>query len=476
MFTYTKFKKLGIDLSPVGIDSHTENIRYFCTPIGMRFLGWAGVDGIHYGFVRGCGEMVFAVNPTNFGGEYVHPIAENFEDFLRLLIACGDCAALEQAWQWDKIQFTEFLQKYPPEESQRVVMSEIAEKTGLNAMENVWEYLFFVRNNFDNSKLQFRDEYYETLGVDKPVAEKKEWLVYYGDGYGCLRKKEMPGEKIVLDTCFFWGKEIWFVPAIYICSKGLVIDYCVELESWKQVSNVDFRSFFTLNGKLLQESCSSGECWIPEHCLVEGTENSENARQIIEYYGLDASRAWVFRRVSCPWATSRKPKEICSLEVKLVREMEQISGKTFRDPTVGDVIKFRHPVSGVVHRLTVKAYEQQELPKNTFADSEYEFPRHSTEMRYTVEPSLTRKHFSVRDCVASDEPKRRKTEKEGDFVSTIAIIGGVSGPATVMSAVGETEILYAATSALHFEATPEIEWKMEFHEKMMEDVNVVLIR
>ncbi|WP_222860695.1 hypothetical protein [Paenibacillus antibioticophila] len=46
---------------------------YFCTPKGARMIGWAGVDGIHFCFVRGFGEMVFAVSPMNTAGNYVHP-------------------------------------------------------------------------------------------------------------------------------------------------------------------------------------------------------------------------------------------------------------------------------------------------------------------------------------------------------------------------------------------------------------------
>ncbi len=474
-FTYTDFKKLGIDLSPVGMDVHTEDIRYFCTPVGMRIIGWAGVDGIHYGFVRGYGETVFAVNPENYGGEYVHPLALDFEDFLRLLIACGDCNALEQAWMWNREQFDTFLEDYPPDDSQRAVMAELAEKTGLEPTKDVWDYLRCVHENFDGSKLRYSQEYYEIVGEENPFAGEEAWKVYYEGGYREGKRKDRPGEKIVSDTCFFWGKEIWFVPAVYACTKGLVVDYCVELESWKRAEAVEFRSYFTLNGKPLRESGASGECWIPEHLLEPGTTNSDNARWIMEYYGLDASRAWVFRRVSCPWATARKPKEIQSLKVKLVRDMEVFAGKTFRNPAVGDVIEFRHPLSGVKHRLTVKEYERQVLPEERMADAEYEMPRHTTVMRYTVEPSLGIRNFSVRDCAAADTPRRRKTERGREFSSVIAVIGEIAGPIAVTSAVASTELLRGATSALRFEETIDVEWRMEFREKTTEDAEVTII-
>lgn len=68
------------------------------------YLFLAGMDGIHFCFVRGFGGVVFSVTPMNLVPNLVHPLANNFEDFLRLLLACGDSAALEQAWMWDKSQ------------------------------------------------------------------------------------------------------------------------------------------------------------------------------------------------------------------------------------------------------------------------------------------------------------------------------------------------------------------------------------
>ena len=93
--TYQEFMREPVDLQAMGIELGGEREPYFCTPRGAEIFGWAGVDGIHYCFVPGFGETVFAVNPM--GADYVRPLAKNFEDFLRLLLACGDVAALDQA-------------------------------------------------------------------------------------------------------------------------------------------------------------------------------------------------------------------------------------------------------------------------------------------------------------------------------------------------------------------------------------------
>lgn len=88
--TFEKFLRSGIDLSLIGIERREDNASYFCTPKGASIFGWAGVDGIHYCFVRGFGGMVFAVSPMNSAQDFVHPIARDFADFLRLLLACGN--------------------------------------------------------------------------------------------------------------------------------------------------------------------------------------------------------------------------------------------------------------------------------------------------------------------------------------------------------------------------------------------------
>ena len=99
-----KFLQRGVDLSPVGVELREDNTNYFCTPKGASVFGWAGIDGIHFCFIRGFGEMVFSVSPMNTSPDYVHPVAENFTDFLRLILACGDVAAVEQAWMYIKAQ------------------------------------------------------------------------------------------------------------------------------------------------------------------------------------------------------------------------------------------------------------------------------------------------------------------------------------------------------------------------------------
>lgn len=61
--SYSQFLKKHIDLTSVGMEKSTDPVTYFCTPKGASIIGCAGVDGIHYCFIRGFGEMVLRSAP-----------------------------------------------------------------------------------------------------------------------------------------------------------------------------------------------------------------------------------------------------------------------------------------------------------------------------------------------------------------------------------------------------------------------------
>ena len=219
---YAEFKRLGIDLGALGAEGGRNAVRYTCTPKGAKIFGWAGVDGIHFCTVKGYGEKIFAVSPMNPGRDCVQPIARDMDDFLRLLLACGDTAALEQAWMWDEAQFEDFLRENPPTEAQRAVMREIEEKCGLTPMERPWWYLKEVREETDCTGLRFEKEYEELL---HPAVETlREWAVYYECGFGGKRPRRRPGREVALGKTFTWGGEEWLAPAMYCCGEGLVLD------------------------------------------------------------------------------------------------------------------------------------------------------------------------------------------------------------------------------------------------------------
>lgn len=204
--TYTEFKKLKIDTSNIGWEPPSKSeTTYFCTPKGAKIIGRAGVDGIHYCTVRALGEMIFAVSPMNTPGHYVHPIARNMEDLLRLLLACQDMNLIEQAWAWDEEQLTEQIEEVKNSEYfDDSPLKAIHEKCGLEPIEEPFEYLYELQRSFNIGSIPFTKEYYETV-EDNYEWTPPAWKVTMDGDFFPERGKS--GREIPLNKTFAWGSK-----------------------------------------------------------------------------------------------------------------------------------------------------------------------------------------------------------------------------------------------------------------------------
>lgn len=173
MTIYEKYCQMNIDGRWINLEKTENNIEYFCTPIGANIIGWEN-GGIHYCFIKGYGEMVFAANPETCAESYVYPLSKNFEDFLRLILACGSTTVVEQIILWDKEQFEKFLhsEDNPIVQEQREILDRIQSELNLTPMEHPFEYVKEVQAQFDDSKIKFTDEYYDVLGLEKVLIEQ----------------------------------------------------------------------------------------------------------------------------------------------------------------------------------------------------------------------------------------------------------------------------------------------------------------
>ena len=166
MTDFQKYEKLGLDGSWINLEKGASKGGYFCTPKGARVIGWE--NGIHYCFIRGYGETVFAVNPDSCVEENVYPLAANFRDFLRLLLACGTTTAVEQIVWWTEEQFRAFLaeDETPPERT--AALEKIRRAFHLEPMEEPYRYVRALQAGFDRSGLRYTDEFYEVTGKARP--------------------------------------------------------------------------------------------------------------------------------------------------------------------------------------------------------------------------------------------------------------------------------------------------------------------
>jgi len=498
---YDKYLKLYINGFRIGLEQGENESHYFCTPKGASIIGWAGVDGIHFCFVRGFGEMVFAVSPMNTPNNYVHPLAKNFQDFLKLLLACNHTAALEQAWCWEQKEFDEFLRKNAPTVEQSKTLAIIREELSLSPMEQPFSYIRTLQDGFDYRCIPYTEDYYGIVPVAPSIPK---WKVCFDGDFWGHSVLERAGKEIPLNKQYIWDDEVWTIPAIYTCSKGLIVDFCLKVPSarvrafmdkWnlsadrdrfsltdEQRMQIDAENPLTikmnpkvvLNGTELSWSHGSGLSWNP--CFPEG--NGLEAWSVMLHYGLDPDQGYAIWRSAFPWKTKLKP-QIKTLGVILMQEPVAIPGPHFGVSLPGKQIEFMHPSMGKKHTLTVQEYEQQELSAEHFNDPDLEFPKHYTMMSYTLSPDLPDKSFTITDCAPSDRPRQKHTEPNapqatGD-VCCIGIIGSADSPTAIMLGGGNQGKLRVACSALHFKPVEDVEWRMVFHEKTRSDITVELI-
>lgn len=170
---FEQFMQIQADTSWIGlgrIRSPEQATPYFCDPIGFHEFADLEVDGIRYGFIDGFGETVFVVNPLPPEDEYVRPIARNFEDFLRLVLACKNANSFDQMIWMDREQYEKLQEQTVrdlPEESAQALRA-IQGQFDLVPMPNPFDYVKQLQKEFAPSVLQFSDEYYDTLGLELP--------------------------------------------------------------------------------------------------------------------------------------------------------------------------------------------------------------------------------------------------------------------------------------------------------------------
>ncbi len=506
-YTYQTFLKQDMDLAPLGVEKRSDAPSYFCTPEGAAIIGWAGMDGIHYCFIPGFGEMVFAVSPMNAAPDYVHPLARNFADFLRLLLACGDSAALEQAWQWNAEQFAAFLRENPPTKAQKAVLAQIAKQSGLSPMDNPWQYLHELQATFDYSRIPYTETFYEHTGTPDTPRQTPAWAVYFDGNFWGHRGGGQAGKEWAIHKTFEWAGHPWLIPSLYICGKGLVIDFCmrvepsairnfmekwdlhIESETHRHFSkeqqmlldldnplHLQFHSTLQLNGKALHTTHGCGTAYIP--CLPPAYILESEGQRAVDHYGLDPNFGWMIQRCCYPWATKRKPK-IGTLSVTLTPDKISRPGPHFQVNRPGDTVTFTHPQSGETHVLTVQDYEAQTIDMSHMPHRGMSYPNHCVALHYTITPALPDGAMTLADCADSDLPRQvscatRQSEGLPDAAAT-GIIGGADGPIAIFLRPNKPGKLCTACSSLHFAPVEHVEWRMIFHDKPFADTAVPLL-
>lgn len=167
MELFEKYRKLNINGELISLEYAEIDVPFFCYPENAVPIGFEGC--ILYCFIPEYDGMVFASNPESCADINVYPLAKNFEDFLRLIIACGSANPAEQIVWMDKERFEKHLQdeKAAQTAEQRAVIETLQREFDLSPMENPFEYVKSLQADFDGGKIKYSDEYYDVLGIER---------------------------------------------------------------------------------------------------------------------------------------------------------------------------------------------------------------------------------------------------------------------------------------------------------------------
>ena len=170
------FRALDIDFDSIGLEPNAGAVPYFCTPVGAEEVGSIGCDGIPFILLPG-DEAVYCVDPSMGEiGTYVLPVGSDLREFLSFVLYCHDANPLSQIYFLSEERFQTFAADEAEArgsgeleelfEAKDAALAKIAEAFGIAPAEP-YEKIKALQAAFDPGVLQFSDEYYDTLGVER---------------------------------------------------------------------------------------------------------------------------------------------------------------------------------------------------------------------------------------------------------------------------------------------------------------------
>lgn len=466
----------------IGLGQNTLSGGYFCTPRRAKIIGCAGVDGIHYCQIKDFGDMIFAVSPMNPHGENVHPIAESFEKLLALLLACGSMDAIEQAYMWnDEAQFDEYIKNCQPYEEQTIAFEAIKTQLGILPDGNPYAYIKKLQTEFDYSKIPFSKEYYDICG--QTVFQPPEWKVVFEGGF--FPNSGRKGKEISVKKQFDWGGQKWYIPSVYICSGGIVVDLLAEVDAdsvrafkVRQTELGDdferiiaenpfflnFRTVIELNGVNMKERGSCSDMW---NSFDEDSKN-DHSKRIFEHYGCDLSVCWSIYRVSIPWVGER-PHTLKSMVLTLKRSPIDVYGEPLRITSAGESFEIINPINGAKHLLTVHGFKPRKM-NGSDLPSDAEYPTNAITLSYSLCPDAD--GFRLSDKAQSDAPRNKEQSQHDMTGVSFVMIPKAADHAVAENPDGTAARIRDFTSSLHFESVSELNVDVIFSERANPTVTV----
>ncbi len=176
-----RFRALDIDFDSIGLlQGGEDDFAYFCTPVDAELVGRIGCDGVHFILLTG-DERVFCVDPSmGERGTYVLPVAGDFREFLSFILYCQDANPLSQIFWMTRKQYEELAAEDAAArgnenmarffEQKDRTLAVIAKEFDLTPVDP-FKKVKAMQKKFDPAILNFSEEYYDTVGYERPEEE-----------------------------------------------------------------------------------------------------------------------------------------------------------------------------------------------------------------------------------------------------------------------------------------------------------------
>lgn len=322
--------------------------------------------------------------------------------------------------------------------------------------------------------------------------------VYFSGSFFYHHINEKKGRKTSVNKCFVKDNKNWYIPSFYTCSKGIVLDICIEtktddfdafIKKWdllneekaealshKERDNIEKENPLEhkFNAEIIKNKKTVRYCHMQSIAYIPGNTDNKKVARLVNHYKLNDKNCWSFYRFCFPCCTKGK---INSLNIKITAENESFTAAEFI-AEANDEIKITHPLNGNEYTLKVQSITDEILDLRNSLGGDMLFPENYKIFSFTLFPEIKDNKFRIRDTEISDSPKKRTADSNKylpDCSASIGIIGGADGPTVLMFGNQKTEnTVHTVCSSLHFEKQEKIKWQFDFIEKIKEDKQVSL--
>lgn len=315
-----------------------------------------------------------------------------------------------------------------------------------------------------------------------------------------------------------WCGETWRLLSLYTCEKGLVIDYCKQIDPAELAAfiekfqaagleeNFDEEVFERMqldnptvpNAMLevyrgackLQSLGSSGIHYQPLAMDGEEPTNDPLSLACMEHYQLDQNVAYTFSRAHFLWDEGHV-QELSGLKVTFSEQIVSVSGEHFTLTGEKQNIPLTHPISGKKYTLHIDRIEAGELSQDVleWMGEKMVYPKYFETVHYAFDPPCENVNDSgsngcdqkiydpcivLQACVKGDSPIPKKECKKA--AASVSVIGRADGPTSIfVMGRSKSEIhLNSICSPLFFEPTPVREWRVSYRVKRRDELSVAL--